>query len=187
MLLGLCTLSACASPDVHPLERQIEQLRGQTRRAVRSAEEAVAAEAPFRLRARYNPPHCDCPSFEVFYASSWHRVVMQASPELLRELETRREANRPFWLLGSPTGQAEGEEGAQLFERFELAELPPPEPVPVPELPLASSPEPQGAAATPAPLHDAEPTADDPTPAAPEAVGSPNSSSLQGEGQPEIP
>ncbi|MFB6264003.1 MAG: hypothetical protein ABEL76_10330 [Bradymonadaceae bacterium] len=94
MALGLAASSGCKTsngntvpPDRRALDRSI-RLVAEGRRRARSASNSLDA---YDLRARFNPPRCEAPPFEVYAHGRWNRVFIAAPKKVDRKLQKFRE------------------------------------------------------------------------------------------------
>ena len=87
LLVAGCASGGGSTEKPSPSEKA---LRASQKRVVRSLEDAFERSEKlddYTVRARYNPPKCDGPDFEVFAHGKWTRAYLDAKSELQEKIE----------------------------------------------------------------------------------------------------
>ncbi len=85
---GCATGSSSSGDEVSPKERAVRASHQKIRGGVKQAFEETESSAPYTLAARYNPPKCKGPDFEVFAHGQWNRVFLKTGDTHRDTLET---------------------------------------------------------------------------------------------------
>jgi len=85
---GCATGSSSSGEDVSPKERAVRAGHQKIRGGVRQAFEETESSTSYTLPARYNPPRCEGPDFEVFAHGRWNRVFLDTGDTLRDTLES---------------------------------------------------------------------------------------------------
>ncbi len=85
---GCATGSSTGGEEVSPKERAVRAGHQKIRGGLQQAFEETESSAPYTLPARYNPPNCEGPDFEVFAHGRWNRVFLETDDKQRETLES---------------------------------------------------------------------------------------------------
>lgn len=117
VLVGGCaTDSNTTQTEPPPKVQAVEAARNEVRPAVADGFEASEQRDSYRVRARFNPPRCDAPTFEVHIHGRWTRAWFDAPTKTAESIQKYRDeadgsSARPFDIRGRVSGDREAETG----------------------------------------------------------------------------
>lgn len=85
---GCATGSTSSGEDISPKERAVRAGHQKIRGGVQQAFQKTESSAPYTLPARYNPPKCEGPDYEVFAHGRWNRVFLNTDATQRERLES---------------------------------------------------------------------------------------------------
>jgi len=82
-----CASGSSAEEETPPAVEALQASHRQVRRSVEDAHEESESLNTYTVRARYNPPRCPAPAFEVRAHGRWTRIYVQGDAEIQKKLE----------------------------------------------------------------------------------------------------
>ena len=112
--VGCSTPTATTTRKEDPSEEAVDESRQRVTRSLDRAFKASEAADSYTVFARYNPPRCDGPDFEIRAHGKWTRVYLEGKSnqeETIADFAEKKEAWRLLEVEGRFSGKRRAETG----------------------------------------------------------------------------